>query len=70
VSDERSILQRELETFDAELKRAPLLDQDTLEEGADLVDRGTRQVLVSCLPATPLDRALILVGRTHATEAK
>ena len=70
ASDEKAALQVEVQVLDGQLQRASTLDQDTLEAGVDLVDRVARQVVVSCLPPTPLDRALVLIGHQHGGEVK
>jgi Tfp pilus assembly protein PilF len=43
-------------------------DEDTVEDGVDLVSRIARLIVERCPPAAPLDRALILIGRRHEAE--
>ncbi len=56
--------------FSMRLRRTPLLDQDTLEAGVDLLDRMARAIAQRCQPATVRDRALLLIGRQHGADTK
>ena len=47
-----------------------ILEQDTVETGVDLIDRIEQQVVQRCGPPTPVDQALVLIGRQHRTEAR
>ena len=58
-------LAREAAEFADGLKRTAALDQDTLEAGVDLLDRIALPTSNACSPATPRDRALVLIGRQH-----
>jgi Tfp pilus assembly protein PilF len=69
TSDEVA-LQREADAFYDRLKPTSVLDQDTIEAGVDLVDRIARDVVHGCGPATPFDRALVLIGHQHGGDAK
>jgi hypothetical protein len=48
----------------------PVLEQDVVEMGAELVDRIERLVLQHCGMPTTLDRALVIIGRQHASEVR
>ena len=61
----QSALRNQLQAFGRASRRATA-DEDTIDTGADLVDRAAREALASCEPLTPLDRALILIARQHA----
>jgi tetratricopeptide (TPR) repeat protein len=61
-------LQTEMRVFGDTVK-APLLEQDTIESGIDLIDRVERRVVDRCGPATTTDRALLLIARAHGAAA-
>ena len=69
-SPDELAIQSELQAFDMQLKRRPQLDQDTVESGVDLIDRVERFAVEKCGPPTPLDRALLLIGRQHGAESR
>jgi tetratricopeptide (TPR) repeat protein len=58
-------LREEARSVDAELTRSAGRDRDTIEAGAELVDRMVGRAVEACPPATPLDQALLLIGRMH-----
>jgi len=62
---EESALRVQAEAFQAQLKRTAVLDQDTIESGVDLVTRIARHLAQACGPASPVDRALVILGRQH-----
>jgi hypothetical protein len=51
------------------LKDTPV-EQDTIESGIDLIERVERRVVERCGPATPMDRALLLIAHEHGAEAQ
>lgn len=63
-------LDGEVEAFETQLTHTGVLEQDTVETGVDLIDRLEQDLGSRCGPATPLDRALALIGRRHAADAK
>lgn len=64
-TDDGLALQSEAQSFGAELKPPRILEQDTIEAGADLIDRIAQLVAQRCGVSTALDRALVLIGRRH-----
>jgi tetratricopeptide (TPR) repeat protein len=68
TSDALTLLS-EAQAFEPRLM-PPVLEQDVVEMGADLVDRIERLVLQRCGMPTTLDRALVLIGRQHGGEAR
>lgn len=69
-SDASAALATEAQAFAGELARPGGLDQDTVETGVDLIDRLEADIAQRCGPATPLDRALALIGRRHRLDAR
>jgi tetratricopeptide (TPR) repeat protein len=63
-------LQRESEAFLQQLRQSPLLEQDTIESGLELLNRAEQQLAKSCGPATARDRALLLIVRGRSPESK
>jgi len=63
-------LRGQAEDFQVRLKRTPVLDQDTIESGVDLVARIARHLAEECGSASPLDRALMLISRQHNSDTK
>ena len=70
ASQEEVELQREARMFEAALRPSAVRDQDTVESGVELVARIERHVAQACPPETPLDRALILIGRLHGADGR
>ena len=70
TSQEEVELQREARNFEAELRPSAVRDQDTVEGGVELMARIERHVARACPPETPLDRALILIGRLHGADGR
>jgi tetratricopeptide (TPR) repeat protein len=62
-------LQTETMAFADALKDTPV-EQDTIESGIDLIERVERRVVERCGPATPMDRALLLIAHEHGAEAQ
>jgi tetratricopeptide (TPR) repeat protein len=63
-------LQSDAQAFADQMKPPAILEQDTIEAGVDLIDRLEQLVIQRCGPPSPLDRALILIGRQHRAEAQ
>jgi tetratricopeptide (TPR) repeat protein len=61
-------LQEAARSFAAELKKPGARDQDAIEQGVELASRLAVRLGQACAPATPLDRALVLIGRRHGIE--
>jgi tetratricopeptide (TPR) repeat protein len=61
-------LRQETDAFDDALTPAALRDEAVIEEGLALVFRSTQIVADRCPPATPLDRALLLMERVHGAD--
>jgi tetratricopeptide (TPR) repeat protein len=55
----------ETSAFTNELVRNNALENDTIENGLELVNRGERAVAKACPPAQPFDRALMLIAARH-----
>jgi tetratricopeptide (TPR) repeat protein len=55
----------ETSAFTNELARNNALENDTIENGLDLVNRGERAVTGACPPPQPVDRALMLIAARH-----
>jgi tetratricopeptide (TPR) repeat protein len=70
VSADDLSLQNEAGALAARLKTPQPIDQDVIEAGADSVDRIEHVVVERCGPATPADRALLLIGRQHGGESR
>jgi tetratricopeptide (TPR) repeat protein len=68
--DENVALQGELDDFATSLRRSSAIDQDMIEAGVDLVLRAAQEIVKDCAPATPRDRALVLIGRQHSGAAR
>jgi tetratricopeptide (TPR) repeat protein len=64
-TDQTLALQGEVQAFQDRLTPKAIVDQDTVEEGFDLLVRIELNVVARCGPATPRDQALILIGRQH-----
>ena len=64
-TSEESALESEAQAFEDQWQRSAILEQDTVETGADLIDRIERQVTGRCGVPTAFDRALLLIGRQH-----
>jgi tetratricopeptide (TPR) repeat protein len=65
-----SPLRAEAEAFTNQLRRASVLDQDTLENGVDIVAQFARAIVQGCASPSARDRALVLIGRQHNAAAK
>jgi tetratricopeptide (TPR) repeat protein len=61
-------LRNEARAFKRRLTPQVPRDEDVVEEGVDLVYRIASHVADVCPPATPLDRALMLIGRRHEAD--
>jgi len=61
-------LQDAARSLEAELKRPGTRDQEAIEQGVELASRLAVRLGQACAPATPLDRALVLIGRRHGIE--
>jgi tetratricopeptide (TPR) repeat protein len=48
-----------------EIAHSNTLENDTIENGLELVNRGERSVTSVCPPAQPIDRALMLIATRH-----
>jgi Flp pilus assembly protein TadD len=59
----------EVRAFEHQMARPASLSQDEIEIGFDLVQRVEQYLVAHCGPATPLDEALILIGRQHGAGA-
>jgi len=64
-----SQLAEETTAFEKELEHGTTLENDTIENGLDLVNRGARAVTAACPPAQTLDRALMLIASRHGVGA-
>jgi tetratricopeptide (TPR) repeat protein len=60
----------EAHQFSTELTRSRLLENDTIEDGLELVDRGARAVTTTCPPAELPDRALMLIAERHGVSSQ
>lgn len=69
-SDQSAALIDEAREFEALLGKARALEQDTVETGVDLIDRIESDLTKHCGATTPLDRALVLIGRRHSAEPR
>jgi tetratricopeptide (TPR) repeat protein len=58
----------EAQAFKDQLTPSTILDEDTIEWGVELIYRIEREVVQSCPPPTPLDRALMLIGQHHGVD--
>jgi Flp pilus assembly protein TadD len=67
---EGETMHREAQAFAEQVKRSRTLEADTIEAGVELGDRIAQRVTQSCPPATPHDRALILIARLHGVEQR
>ncbi len=59
---------QDVDALDARLRKPAAADRDVVEEGFELIYQIEGDVAQRCPPATPLDRALILIGRGHRIE--
>ncbi len=59
----------EVRAFERQMARPASLSLDEIEAGVDLVQRVEQYLVAHCGPATPLDEALILIGRQHGAGA-
>ncbi len=57
-------LAEDISAFEDALKASPL-EQDTIENGVDLIARVERRVEAACDQMAPLDRALVLIAVKH-----
>jgi Flp pilus assembly protein TadD len=64
-----SQLADEATVFETELEHSTALENDTIENGLDLVNRGARAVSAACPPVQTLDRALMLIASRHGVGA-
>jgi tetratricopeptide (TPR) repeat protein len=64
-----SQLADETSAFTNELGHEQVLENDTIENGLELVNRGERAVTSACPPAQTLDRALMLIAARHGVAA-
>jgi hypothetical protein len=63
-------LQREAQQFAEQLNSPAIREHDTIEAGVDVIARIERNVVQACPPQSPLDRALILIGRQPGADAR
>jgi tetratricopeptide (TPR) repeat protein len=70
VNTDSATLDSEAEMFGAELDRPVILEQDTVEEGVDLINRLEHDMNTRCGRPTTLDQALLLIGNRHETDVK
>jgi tetratricopeptide (TPR) repeat protein len=68
--DDGQALQREVQAYLDRIPQQRVLDQDTVEAGVDLINRVERAVLDRCGPGSPLDQALLRIGRQHTGGAQ
>ena len=69
-SVESTTLATEVQAFVAQLEKPGVLEQDAVEAGVDLLARLEDEIAQRCLPATPLDQALALIGRRHREDPR
>jgi tetratricopeptide (TPR) repeat protein len=60
----------EAQTFGAHLRTSRSFDEDAIEHGLELVARLERAAVDRCPPATPRDRALMLVAARHGSSGQ
>jgi len=70
AGNEGEAVQRETQAYLDQMQQQRILDQDTVEVGLDVIDRIERAVTDRCGPGTPLDQALLRIGRQHAGGAR
>ncbi len=56
--------------FERRLRGPAVLEEDTIDEGVELVSRLARQLATACGSTTPLDEALALIGREHGGDTR
>jgi tetratricopeptide (TPR) repeat protein len=69
LTSEETALQNDARAFSGQLKSSAVLEQDRIEAGFDVIARIERATS-SCVPPTPLDRALVLIGGQHAGDSR
>jgi tetratricopeptide (TPR) repeat protein len=60
----------EVQHFSMELKQTGALENDTIENGLELIDRTVRTVTNACPPIEMLDRALMLIAERHGVSSQ
>jgi len=70
ATEDEAALQSDTKTFAELLTAQPSVDQEAIENGFDVIARIERTVLKTCGPATPVDRALSLIGRQHGGDPR
>jgi tetratricopeptide (TPR) repeat protein len=63
-------LRDEARAFEARLKPFASLEEDTIESGLEVIDRIEDAAVRACPPATPRDRALLLIGQHHGVNQR
>jgi tetratricopeptide (TPR) repeat protein len=69
-SSNAGALRDEAQAFEAQLKPSGPIEEDTIESGVELIDRIERAVVQACPPASPRDRALLLIGQHHGVDQR
>ena len=69
-SEASAALATEARAFKAQLAKLRGLEQDTVEEGVDLIERLEAEITQRCGPPTALDQALALIGRQHRVDSR
>ncbi len=70
ITNDEHAFRHEVEAFARRLKPRSIPDQDTIEAGVDLVARIEGHVVDTCGRPTPLDRALVLIGRQYGFDQR
>jgi tetratricopeptide (TPR) repeat protein len=60
----------ETQQMSTELTRTGTIENDTIENSLELIDRGTRTVTTACPPPDTLDRALMLIAERHGVSSQ
>jgi predicted Zn-dependent protease len=60
----------EAQQFSTELHQSRILENDTIENGLELIDRGVRAVTTTCPPVERRDRALMLIAERHGVSSQ
>lgn len=63
-------LRDEAHEFSATVKRTGMLENDTIENSLDLIDRAVRAATTACPPVEKLDRALMLIAERHGVSSQ
>jgi tetratricopeptide (TPR) repeat protein len=70
TAEDSVAIQAEAQAFTESVRRQQVLDQDTVEAGVDLIERVQRMVTQLCGSPTPLDQALLLIGRRYGGSSR